>query len=69
MTEKKLILTREQVRHCDVVAVAKYHIPSIVLMENAGIGSANIIMETLTASSFNAVLIVCGSGNNGGDFI
>jgi len=67
MCENELILTREQVRHCDVVAVEKFNIPSIVLMENAGIGGARIIADTLKKFSFKQVLIVCGSGNNGGD--
>jgi|GEM_PF-5259973 len=40
MNKERLVLTREVVRQCDIVAVEKYYLPSIVLMENAGIIAA-----------------------------
>ena len=67
MAQEQLILTREQVRQCDVVAIEKYQIPSIVLMENAGIGAATIIKASIESVGDHKVLVVCGSGNNGGD--
>ena len=36
-------LTREQVRRVDQLAVSRYGIPSIILMENAGRNAAEII--------------------------
>ena len=58
-------LTRDQVRRLDELAVSKYHIPSLLLMENAGRSAAAIIDRDFgpAASAF----IVCGPGNNGGD--
>ncbi|GAA4422989.1 NAD(P)H-hydrate epimerase [Bremerella cremea] len=56
-------LTREQSRAVDVLAAEKYHIPGVILMENAGRGCA----ELLRSKSPGNVLICCGPGNNGGD--
>src|SRR5206468_2269237 len=60
-------LTREQVREIDRRAIEQYHIPAIVLMENAARGVAEEAEKMLSASGFGTVLIVCGGGNNGGD--
>lgn len=56
-------LTREQSRAVDVIAADKYHIPGVILMENAGRGCA----ELIAAKRPSHVLICCGPGNNGGD--
>ena len=61
------ILTREQVRNCDKVAIEKYHIPGIVLMENAGLAASNIAENMLRGNSNKQVCIIAGPGNNGGD--
>jgi NAD(P)H-hydrate epimerase len=45
-------------------ASARHHIPSIVLMERAGVGAAAQIMARYPTG---AVTVVCGAGNNGGD--
>jgi len=60
-----MILTREQVRRVDQLAVHQYGMTGLVLMENAGRGAAAIIKEKYCSSS--SVLICCGPGNNGGD--
>ncbi|WDQ17969.1 NAD(P)H-hydrate epimerase [Rhodopirellula sp. P2] len=57
-------MTCEQVRQIDQVAMQQFHMPGIVLMENAGRGAAECIDEIAPAGS---VLILCGKGNNGGD--
>lgn len=44
----------------------RYRIPSIVLMENAARGLVDVLGEYFTISDLK-VLVVCGSGNNGGD--
>jgi NAD(P)H-hydrate epimerase len=60
-------LTRQQVREIDRRAIEEYHIPAIVLMENAARCVAEEAEKMLSASGFGTVLIVCGGGNNGGD--
>lgn len=60
-----MTLTRDQVREIDRRAIDEYGVPSIVLMENAGGGTAEILMRL--NSEKQPVLIACGKGNNGGD--
>lgn len=63
-----LRLTRAQVREVDRRSVEDYHIPGIVLMENAARGAADVATEMLGGDPVGrAVLILCGGGNNGGD--
>jgi NAD(P)H-hydrate epimerase len=57
-------LNREQVRSIDRRAFREYGISSVVLMENAGRGSADKLCEL---GINGKVVIVCGKGNNGGD--
>ena len=59
-------LTRAQVRQIDRLAVERYHVPGVVLMENAAIAAANTAAAMLPPGA-GAVLILCGGGNNGGD--
>src|SRR3954454_6104329 len=61
-----LRLTRDQVRAIDRRASEEYHVPSIVLMENASRGVADAA-ERYFLSRPARVLILCGGGNNGGD--
>jgi NAD(P)H-hydrate epimerase len=58
-------LSREQVRQIDRLAQERYHIPGVVLMENAARAAADIAWEMMGGAG--DVLIVCGGGNNGGD--
>jgi NAD(P)H-hydrate epimerase len=58
-------LTRAQVRRIDQLALERYHIPGVVLMENAARGAADVAGQMIGAGG--AVLILCGGGNNGGD--
>ena len=60
-------LTREQSRCIDRLAIEKYHIPAVVLMENAARSAADVCVRLLASHSQPRVLIVCGGGNNGGD--
>jgi NAD(P)H-hydrate epimerase len=57
-------LTREEVRAVDQRAIEEFHLPGIVLMENAGRGCAELL-QTLGVAG--PVVICCGKGNNGGD--
>ena len=58
-------LTRAQVREIDRRAIEQYHLPGIVLMENAARAVVDIAMGMLKGGE--RVLILCGGGNNGGD--
>jgi NAD(P)H-hydrate epimerase len=57
-------LTRSQVRRVDSIAVERYGLPGVVLMENAGRGAAELLRSLGVA---RRVTICCGRGNNGGD--
>ncbi len=61
-------LTRQEVREVDRVAIETYGIPGVVLMENAGRGTARHVVEALggTVEGWR-ITIACGGGNNGGD--
>jgi len=59
-------LTRAQVRRIDQLAAERYHIPGVVLMENAAIAAADAALW-MVGTSQGPVLILCGGGNNGGD--
>jgi len=60
-------MTCEQTREYDQNAIKKWHVPSIVLMENAGRSAAQAVATLAHHSQEKKVLIVCGGGNNGGD--
>ncbi len=65
-----IVLTREQVRRVDHLAIDRYGIAGIVLMENAGRSAADLIREsyggvTPTDREF-AQAEACGSGDSGG---
>ncbi len=66
MADRSYILGRESVRAVDLAAIKEYEIPGILLMENA---ARALAVETLAMMPKTAglVVIVCGSGNNGGD--
>jgi NAD(P)H-hydrate epimerase len=54
-------------RQLDYEAINNYGIPGIVLMENAGIGTIQAIMESFGELDGRTIMIVAGQGNNGGD--
>jgi NAD(P)H-hydrate epimerase len=60
-----LIFTRAALRELDRRAVADYHIPILVLMENAGRAVADAALRHI--QPHRPVLILAGPGNNGGD--
>ncbi len=51
----------------DRLAIHEFGVPSIVLMENAARNAAGVAMDMLGARRGLRVLVVCGTGNNGGD--
>lgn len=56
-------------RKFDAHASSACQVPSLLLMENAGRGAAEVIARELGLSPGSAarIVIVCGAGNNGGD--
>lgn len=76
------VLTRDQVRRVDQLAIEHYGISSLVLMENAGRGAVDVLLtvdpslprlremhrDTGAPVRFeHPVTILCGKGNNAGD--
>lgn len=57
-------LTRDEVREVDRRAIEELGLPGIVLMENAGRGAAELLIQL---GVDGPVTIVAGKGNNGGD--
>jgi len=62
----RVMLTREQSREVDRIAMEELRIPGIVLMENAALGITEAVLKAL-AGGPGPVAVVCGPGNNGGD--
>jgi NAD(P)H-hydrate epimerase len=56
-------------REFDAHAVAQCHVPSLLLMENAGAGATEVLVRELLGGKPRGarVALVCGAGNNGGD--
>src|ERR1700741_1174917 len=58
------LLTRAQCRELDRLAVEKYGMSSLVLMENAGRGCVDVLEKVGIKGH---VFVLCGTGNNAGD--
>jgi NAD(P)H-hydrate epimerase len=63
----EVFLTRSQLREIDRRSIEQYHIPGVVLMENAARAAAQAACGMLKHPQDAEVLILCGGGNNGGD--
>ena len=59
------IVTADEMREIDRLTSAKYNVPSLVLMENAGAAAAQFILDRYPLA--DEICVVCGKGNNGGD--
>ncbi|NLE36922.1 MAG: NAD(P)H-hydrate epimerase [Pirellulaceae bacterium] len=57
-------LTRDQVRRLDHLAMTEYGMSGLVLMENAGRGTTDVLCRLGISGP---VVICCGRGNNAGD--
>lgn len=63
----KAVISPEQMRRLDNRTIKEFGIPSVILMENAGKGCADLLSECFNGQLEKGALILCGSGNNGGD--
>lgn len=61
------ILNSQEMREIDQQAINEYGIPGIVLMENAGLQTAELVLNLLKQSGGRNAIILAGKGNNGGD--
>lgn len=59
------VVTSEEMRHIDEVAISRYGIPSLKLMENAGRAVFKHIKSIYR--NLRKAIVFCGGGNNGGD--
>ena len=57
--------TGEQMRRADLYTIEEIGVPSMVLMERAALEGVRCMEEEQL--DFRKVLVICGSGNNGGD--
>src|SRR5262249_52469379 len=60
----RMDLSRDQVREVDRRAIDEFGVPGVVLMENAGRGTAELLRAL---GVHGRVAVCCGKGNNGGD--
>ena len=61
------VATASEMRHIDRRTIEVYRVPSIVLMENAGLQLLHFMQTHLPRLERSHVTIVTGGGNNGGD--
>lgn len=61
------LATAEQMRELDRLTIERIGIPGLVLMENAGRGATDCLLEYYAEACAAGVVILCGPGNNGGD--
>jgi len=62
-----LWFTADGARMVDRLAIERYGLPSIVLMENAAIALREAALELSARHSLKQAIILAGPGNNGGD--
>ena len=60
-------VTAAEIRRIDQEASRLFGIPSLLLMENAGLQTVRIMESTFPRLARLKVTVVCGHGNNGGD--
>jgi NAD(P)H-hydrate epimerase len=62
-----IVVTAEQMREMDRLTIQKHSVSSLKLMEQAGEGVTQAILENFARAAKKGVLVVAGKGNNGGD--
>lgn len=56
-----------EMKRIDALAIKRYGIPALILMENAGRCAAEEALKMLPNQGMRRAAILCGYGNNGGD--
>lgn len=65
--QRMRLVKASEMQKMDSLTIQKLGIPGIVLMENAARGVAGIFLDHFNPHDHSHVVLVCGSGNNGGD--
>ncbi|MBD5543181.1 MAG: NAD(P)H-hydrate dehydratase [Lachnospiraceae bacterium] len=60
----KYVLEKASMKQCDACTITQFKVPGLVLMERAALSVCEEIQKRFQQGT---VLIVCGTGNNGGD--
>lgn len=61
------VVTAKEMRELDRLTIEEYGVPGHVLMERAGAGATDALLEQFPHVRKGSVLVVAGKGNNGGD--
>ena len=61
------ILTAAQMKACDDYTIHTLRVPSRVLMERAAAKAVTFLLDRADLFPAGPVVLLCGSGNNGGD--
>jgi NAD(P)H-hydrate epimerase len=61
------IVTSQEMREMDRLTIESFGIPGIVLMENAGRATAQVLLREIPHLQNKKVGVMAGKGNNGGD--
>lgn len=61
------LVTASQMQDMDKKAIESFGIPGLILMENAGRGAVDFLLEKFEDLKIKKVAVIAGRGNNGGD--
>lgn len=61
------LVTAKEMRELDRLTIEEYGVPGHVLMERAGAGATDALLEQFPHVRTSSVLVFAGKGNNGGD--
>jgi len=61
------VFNRASIREVDRLAIGEFGMAGVVLMENAARHAADVALDLVEGIEQPTVLVLCGSGNNGGD--
>jgi NAD(P)H-hydrate epimerase len=62
-----ILVTTREMQEMDRQAIETHGIPGLELMENAGRGATDALLDQFADRIKNGLAIICGKGNNGGD--
>jgi len=61
------IVSGEKMGEIDRLAMSRYGIPGLILMENAGLQVVSLVKKIRPERKRGKIVVFCGKGNNGGD--